>query len=57
MDYVVKSGMTNAVTSIQINVMTRDRLRQFAMNGETYDEVLLRLMETARKASPELVKK
>jgi pyruvate-formate lyase len=43
--------MGNAVTTIQIEVMTREKLRQFTKNGETYDEVILRLIEMARKCS------
>jgi len=48
-----KGGLGSAVTSIQINVTTRDLLRHFFNNGETYDEVLLRLMELAKKAPAE----
>jgi pyruvate-formate lyase len=43
--------MASAVTSIQIDVMTREKLRQFTKNGETYDEVICRLIDIARKAS------
>jgi len=45
--------ISSAVTAIQIDVMTREKLRRFAMNGETYDEVLNRLMEIALKAGAE----
>ena len=45
--------MASAVTSIQIDVMTREKLRQFTRNGDTYDEVIQRLVEIARKASSE----
>lgn len=39
------------VTTIQINKMTRDELREFGKKGETYDRVLQRLMLIARKAA------
>ena len=45
-----RAGLEGAVTTIQISVTTRDRLRQLFINGETYDELLLRLMELAKMA-------
>ncbi len=41
--------MVSDVTTIQISKMTRDQLRQLGRKGETYDQVLLRLIEMARK--------
>jgi len=41
--------MVSDVTTIQISKVTRDQLRQLGRKGETYDQVLLRLIEMARK--------
>ncbi len=43
--------MASDLTTIQVSKMTRDQLRQFGRKGETYDQVLHRLMELARKAA------
>jgi hypothetical protein len=42
--------MASELTTIQISKMTRDQLRQLGMKGETYDQVLHRLIELAWKA-------
>ena len=43
--------MAGDVTTIQISKMTRDQLRQLGRKGETYDQVLHRLIEIAGKAA------
>jgi hypothetical protein len=43
--------MVTNVTTIQISKITRDRLRKLGRKGETYDQVLNRLIEMARKAA------
>ncbi len=43
--------MAGDLTTIQIRRMTRDRLRELGRKGETYDVVLLRLIEAARKSA------
>jgi len=43
--------MVGDLTTIQIRRMTRDRLRGLGRKGETYDEVLIRLIEVARKSA------
>ena len=43
--------MAGDLTTIQIRRMTRDQLRGLGRKGETYDEVLLRLIEVARKSA------
>ena len=40
----------SAVTTIQINKETREELRQFGKKGETYDEVIHKLMEIVKRA-------
>ncbi|MDI6888338.1 MAG: hypothetical protein QMC78_01405 [Methanocellales archaeon] len=40
--------MTEA-TTIQITKDTREELREFGKKGETYEEIIRRLMENARK--------
>ena len=37
------------ITTIQINKDTRDELKKLGMKGETYDEVIKRLLELAKK--------
>jgi hypothetical protein len=37
------------VTTIQIQTKTREQLRSFGQKGETYDEVITRLIKTSRK--------
>ena len=41
--------MASELTTIQIRKMTRDQLRQLGRKGETYDQVLARLIEMARR--------
>ncbi len=41
--------MAGDLTTIQISKMTRDQLKQLGRKGETYDQVLRRLIEIARK--------
>ena len=43
--------MVSDVTTIQISKMTRDQLRRLGRKGETYDQVLNRLIEMARKTA------
>ncbi len=43
--------MASEVTTIQINKVTRDALRQLGRKGETYDQVLSRLIEMARRTA------
>jgi hypothetical protein len=38
-----------AVTTIQIDKRTREALRDFGKKGETYDEVITKLMKLARQ--------
>ena len=37
------------MTTIQISKVTREELRQLGTKGETYDQVIKRLMEAAKK--------
>ena len=37
------------VTTIQIEKDTRERLREFGRKGETYDRLIRRLLEAARR--------
>jgi hypothetical protein len=37
------------VTTIQLNKTTREELRELGKKGETYDQLIHRLIETARK--------
>ena len=37
------------VTTIQLNRETREELRQFGTKGETYDQLIHRLMEIAKR--------
>ncbi len=39
----------NSVTTIQLNKDTREQLRELGRKGETYDELIHRLIEMARK--------
>ena len=43
--------MASDLTTIQVSKATRDLLRQLGRKGETYDQVLNRLIETARRAA------
>ena len=43
--------MAGSVTTIQINKATRDQLRQLGRKGETYDQVVLRLIEMAKRSA------
>ena len=43
--------MAGDLTTIQISKMTRDKLRHLGRKGETYDQVLWRLIEMARKTA------
>jgi len=40
-------------TTIQIKVQTRERLKRFGHKGESYDDILLRLMEVADELNVE----
>lgn len=39
----------NSVTTIQINKETHEELRSLAKKGETYDQLIYRLIEVARR--------
>ena len=39
------------MTTIQVTRATRDRLRELGRKGETYDQVLSRLIEMARRTA------
>ena len=39
------------VTTIQISKDTRGELREFGKKGESYDQVIHKLMETARRVA------
>lgn len=39
----------NSVTTIQLNKDTREELRELGRKGETYDELIHRLIEMAHK--------
>jgi hypothetical protein len=43
--------MAGDLTTIQISKMTRDQLRHLGRKGETYDQVLNRLIEMARRTA------
>jgi hypothetical protein len=43
--------MANDLTTIQISKVTRDELRQLGFKGETYDQLLVRLIEMARMST------
>jgi hypothetical protein len=43
--------MANDLTTIQISKVTRDQLRQLGTKGETYDQLVLRLIEMARMSA------
>lgn len=40
-----------AVTTIQIDKKTREQLREFGKKGETYDQVIKKLMKVAKKVA------
>jgi len=37
------------ITTIQISKDTRDELKKLGIKGETYDEIIKKLMESAKK--------
>ena len=37
------------ITTIQINKDTRDQLKKHGMKGETYDEIIKKLLENYKK--------
>ncbi len=39
------------ITTIQIDKATRDELKKQGIKGETYDEIIRRLMKLAKKES------
>jgi hypothetical protein len=41
----------DALTTIQLRKATRDRLKQFGGKGETYDEILNRMMDRIAAAA------
>ena len=43
--------MAGNLPTIQISKMTREQLRQLGRKGETYDQVLNRLIKMARKTA------
>ena len=38
------------ITTIQINKATRDELKKMGIKGETYDTIIMRLLELAKKS-------
>jgi hypothetical protein len=46
---VSKTQNKENVTTIQIDKATRDELKKLGMKGETYDEIIKKLMERAKK--------
>jgi len=38
------------ITTIQLTKATRDELKKHGIKGETYDEIIRRLLELAKKA-------
>jgi len=43
--------MSSEATTIQICKETRDELREFGKKGETYDQVIHKLMKVAKKVA------
>lgn len=43
--------MASQLTTIQIQKATRDELRRLGRKGETYDQLLVRLIELARMSA------
>jgi hypothetical protein len=43
--------MAGDLTTIQLSKMTRDQLRKLGRKGETYDQVLIRLIQIAKKSA------
>jgi predicted CopG family antitoxin len=43
--------MSEAITTIQIRKETREELRDFGKKNETYDEVIHKLMEVAKRVA------
>ncbi len=43
--------MAGDVTTIQIKTSTREELRQLGKKGETYDQLVLRLIELAKRSA------
>jgi hypothetical protein len=43
--------LPSQLTTIQIHKGTRDELRQLGRKGETYDQLLMRLIEMARMSA------
>ena len=39
-----------ALTTLPVKKSTRDRLKTFGVKGESYDAILIRLMEVARES-------
>ena len=47
----VMSPMMSALTTIPLRRETRDRLKELGKKGETYDDVVLRILEQAELAA------
>ena len=43
--------MSGTVTTIQISPETREELREFGKKGETYDDVIHKLMDVAKRVA------
>lgn len=41
--------MVREVTTVRISVELRDKLKKLGVKGETYEDVIQRLVETAQK--------
>jgi len=46
---VSQTSKKENITTIQLSKATRDELRKHGIKGETYDEIIRRLMELAKK--------
>jgi hypothetical protein len=45
------AGCTQDLTTLPVRKPTRDRLRSFGIKGESYDQILQRLMEIAEESA------
>jgi len=48
---VSKTSKKENITTIQITKATRDELKKHGIKGETYDIIIKRLLELAKKSS------
>ncbi|MFH1240467.1 MAG: hypothetical protein V1672_04605 [Candidatus Diapherotrites archaeon] len=40
---------TKGVTTIQMSPQTRDKLKELGKKGETYEDIILKLLKSAKK--------